>query len=141
MSKTNIGPHQHLLLDQFGQLVYAAWGAVGYRVGSSVRDGETWRDIDIRVMLDTQDWERRFQRSSDSGDEVIHESRHRHPGWRAEMLAWATLGERITGLPIDFQVEQADWANEAFPTEPRNPIGFGIALQAISSAVIERNLV
>lgn len=131
MSKTNLGPHQHLLLDQFGQLVYAAWGAVGYRVGSSTRAGESWRDIDIRVMLDKPDWERRFQRPDDTGDLVEHETRHRHPGWMAEMLAWAVLGERITGLPIDFQVEQAGWANEAFPTGNRMPIGFGIALQAI----------
>lgn len=131
MSKTNIGPHQHLLLDQFGQLIYAAWGAVGYRVGSSVRPGETWRDIDIRVMLDKPVWEQRFQCPPETGDEIAHESRHLHSAWRAEMLAWSVLGERITGLPIDFQVEQAGWANEAFPSEPRHPIGFGIALQAI----------
>lgn len=134
MSKTNIGPHQHILLDQFGQLVYAAWGAIGYRVGSSVKLGETWRDIDIRVMLDTPHWVKRFNCSHEAAEDdkpVTHEGRHRHPSWQAEMLAWSTLGERITGLPIDFQVEDVEWANKEFPTEPRNPIGFAIALQAI----------
>ena len=105
-----IGPHDHLKLQLFGELVEEAWGAFGYLVGSSQR-GEEWRDIDVRVMLPLHQWLRLFHPA-----EV--EKRHQHPGWRAHMLAWSTLGQSLTGLPIDFQVEP----NNDTPG-PRNPIG------------------
>ena len=114
--KHNLGPHQFLLLDFYGQAVLAAWGEPGYLVGSSQR-GEPWRDIDVRVMLDDAVFERRF--SGASGD------RHASRAWRAEMLAWSTLGERMTGLPIDFQVEPISEANRINLDGPRNPIGLG----------------
>ena len=112
MSKQGIGPHNALLLDMFGELVFEAWGEIGYLVGSSQR-GESWRDIDVRVMLPLHQWLRFFYPEQD------FKQRHLSPGWRAHMLAWSKLGERMTGLPIDFQVEPI---NDA-PDGPRNPIG------------------
>ena len=114
--KSGIGPHKALLLEQFGQLVLAAWGDLGYLVGSSQR-GELWRDIDVRVMLSNEEYARHFGTVWQEG------KRHQDPRWRAEMLAWSVLGERITGLPIDFQVERLSEADALHPDEPRNPIG------------------
>ncbi len=121
MNGMGFGPHKHLLLDQFGQLVFAAWGDVGYQVGSSLTSS-TWRDVDIRVMLSDEEYERRLGPVWQTG------MRHKDLGYRAEMLAWSTLGERMTGLPIDFQVERESEANALFPTEGRNPIGVAFGL-------------
>jgi len=110
MERMGIGPHDHLLLHMFGDLIIEAWGESGYLVGSSQR-GEPWRDIDVRVMLPYHQWLRFFSPAK-------YEERQSHPGWRAHMLAWSKLGERLTGLPIDFQVER-----ENDTPGPRNPIG------------------
>lgn len=123
MTGVGFGPHKQLLLDQFGQLVFAAWGEPGYLVGSSLSKPD-WRDVDIRVMLLNEEYARHF------GDVWQTGRRHQNPCWRAEMLAWSTLGERITGLPIDFQVERLTEANALWPTEARNPIGISLGLRA-----------
>jgi len=117
MGRTGIGPQQQLLLDQFGQLIEAAWGETGYLVGSSQRGERNWRDIDVRVMLSNDEYARRLGPIWQDG------MRHRDLAWRAHMLAWSTLGERMTGLPIDFQVERLSEANAKHLDEPRNPIG------------------
>lgn len=118
MNGIGFGPHIALLLDQFGQLVFAAWGEPGYQVGSSLTKPD-WRDVDIRVMLDDAAFAHHFGAPETLGD------RHNDSRWRAEMLAWSVLGERITGLPIDFQVEPLTEANEKWPSSAgRNPIGF-----------------
>ena len=125
MGRTGIGPHQDLLLQQYGQLIEAAWGELGYLVGSSQRGEREWRDVDVRVMLSNEEYERRLGPVWQDG------MRHRDLAWRAHMLAWSVLGERITGLPIDFQVERLSEANAKHPDEPRNPIGvmYRVALQ------------
>lgn len=118
--KSGIGPHQQLLLDQFGQLVEAAWGELGYRVGSSTR-GTDWRDIDIRVMVSNEEYERRLGTIWQEG------RRHQHLPYRAEMLAWSTLGQQMSGLPIDFQVQRLSEADAKYPDGLRIPIGLGLA--------------
>ena len=116
MERMGIGPHDHLLLHLFGDLIIEAWGERGYLVGSSQR-GNEWRDIDVRVMLSNDEYRRHFGEVWQTG------KRHTDPRWRAHMLAWSKLGERLTGLPIDFQVERLTEANAVHPNERRNPIG------------------
>lgn len=116
MNGKGFGPHKQLLLDQFGQLARAAWGEVAYHVGSSLTSS-TWRDVDVRLMLSNEEYERRL------GPQWRGGMRHQLLSYRAEMLAWSTLGEQMTGLPIDFQVERLSEANALWPTEPRNPLG------------------
>ena len=116
MEGKGFGPHTQLLLDQFGELVEAAWGETGYLVGSS-QTSATWRDVDIRVMLSNEEYERRL------GPQWRTGKRHQLLSYRAEMLAWSTLGQKMTGLPIDFQVERLSEADALWPTGPRTPIG------------------
>ena len=111
-----LGPHNALLLDLFGELVFEAWGERGYLVGSSQR-GEVFRDVDVRVMLSDEEYARHFGTVWQTG------KRHNNPRWRAHMLAWSRLGQQMTGLPLDFQVERLSEANALWPTERRNPIG------------------
>lgn len=109
---TGLGPHQMFMLNVFGGLVEAAWGELPYLVGSAAR-GVGWRDVDVRVMLSNEEYERRLGPIWQGG------MRHQSPRWRAEMAAWTKLGEALTGLPIDFQVERATEANELYPHDRR----------------------
>lgn len=115
MGRTGIGPFDDQRLQMFNDLIFAAWGEIGYQVGSSLK-GKDWRDVDIRVMLSKDEYARHF------GDVWQNGMRHQNPRWRAEMQAWTTLGREITGLPIDFQVERLSEANAVWPNEERNPL-------------------
>lgn len=125
-----IGPHDRLMLDLFGELVWEAWGERGYIVGSSQR-GVPWRDVDIRVMVSREEFQRWFGTTWQDG------RRHQNPLWRAHMLAWSKLGQQLTGLPIDFQVERISEANAKHRDEPRNPIGTWRGLIPESKAIAE----
>ena len=100
-----VGMPQELLLRQFGDYVRAAFGEMPYHVGSSLRQKDGWRDVDVRVMLDDDEYRRRF------GDP---KNPPRNAAWVATVLAWSTFGRSLTGLPIDFQVQARDAANEEF---------------------------
>jgi hypothetical protein len=90
-----------LWLDEFGLLVYHAFGEYPYLVGSAL-EGKTWRDVDVRVILGDEEWERMEFGKPDE----------RNPKWVSLCLAYATLGQKMTGLPIDFQIQQQSYANE-----------------------------
>ena len=50
---------ESLKLQEFGQLVYDAFGEIPYHVGSSMGEKKTgWRDVDVRVMLSDKDYEK-----------------------------------------------------------------------------------
>jgi len=115
--KTGIGSHDSLKLHLFGELIWEAWGELGYLVGSTQRGERDARDVDVRVMVSNEDFERWFGTKWQQGQ------RHQNPLWRAHMLAWSELGKTLTGLPIDFQVERISEANALHADEPRSPIG------------------
>lgn len=117
-----IGPHKALLLDVFGDMAEAAWGATAYQVGSSLTSS-SWRDVDVRVLVPAHHFARLFFDPANGGRSWKPEDRHREPMWRAHMLAWSRLGESLTGLPIDFQVETEEEANARWGAEPRSALG------------------
>jgi hypothetical protein len=117
-----IGPHNALMLDMFGELAAAAWGATAYQVGSSLTH-PNWRDVDVRVLVPTHHFLRLFFDPSDGGRSWKPSGRFSEPMWKAHMLAWSRLGERLTGLPIDFQVEPEEEANTRWGAEPRSALG------------------
>jgi hypothetical protein len=41
--------------------------------------------------------------------------------WETYCLAFSALGHDLTGLPIDFKVQPATWANEKFPHDAEHP--------------------
>lgn len=111
-----LSPAQSQMLGLFGRVVRDAWQETPYQVGSSLRDGEIPRDIDVRVMIPLAEFQQRFP-----GTDV--DRRHVCEQWRAQMMVWSDWGRHLTGLNIDFQVEPEDDANLRFPTEERRPIG------------------
>lgn len=102
-----------LLLDEFGSQIWSAFGTPPYLVGSALL-GKTWRDIDVRLILDDNEYANQgFGDPKDS---------HRNGKWVAMCLAFSALGKQMTGLPIDFQIQQQTLANKLH-TGPRSAIG------------------
>lgn len=100
-----------LYLEEFGRIVADAFDATPYHVGSSVPGHERagqYRDVDVRVLLDDD-----VYAAMGFGDP---ERPHLSAKWVALVMAFSELGRRMTGLPIDFQIQQVSYANEKFAT-------------------------
>jgi hypothetical protein len=111
-----------LWLDQFGAYVWDAFGEVCYLVGSTLRselmDGREAKrrgvfDVDVRVILDDARYE-----AEGYGDP---KRTHQNAKWVAMCLAFSELGCRMTGLQIDFQIQQRTEANK--DPGPRSALG------------------
>lgn len=101
-----VGMPQALLLQQFGELIRRAFDEIPYHVGSSLRKKSGWRDVDVRLILPDEKYE-----AMGFGNP---RHPHRNERWRAFVMAFSALGKEMTGLPIDFQIQQQTQANEEF---------------------------
>lgn len=101
---TSLGPPEMLLLRGWGITLNHFFGAMPYLVGSAVT-GSEWRDVDVRMMLAPED--------------PLLTDRSRMAALSAAMSHW---GQRATGLPVDFQFQHRDEANNEF-RGPRIPLG------------------
>ena len=102
----SLGPHDGFQLRLFGAYVDQAFGHTPYHVGSSLTDKHKYRDVDVRLILPDDEFAAYF------GDPL-------KAGWLSNKLnmwnfAWTTLGKKVTGLPIDFQIQQQTLANDQF---------------------------
>ena len=113
--KTGPGPGMlaGLYLDDFGALVRDAFGDYPYHVGSSM-EGKAWRDVDVRLMLEDAEYERQGFGDPDHP--------WQNPKWVAMVKAFSALGQQLTGLPVDFQIQQVSRAN-AREDKPRSCLG------------------
>lgn len=108
-----VGMPAALKLDEFGSHVWSVFGHPPYLVGSALLSKE-WRDVDVRVILPDDQYE---------ADGLGEPGRGCLNGkWVALSLAFSSLGREMTGLPIDFQIQQQSDANQRYPG-PRNAIG------------------
>lgn len=117
--RIGVGSPAILLLDAFGQWIFDAFGEMPYLVGSATR-GKNWRDVDIRVILMDEDYDRMFGKR--------RKPAHQDKRWAFLCAAVSVLGERQTGLPIDFQIDRMTEANEQFPDGVRYPLGIRIEI-------------
>lgn len=118
----SVGMPATIWLHHFGALVRAAFGEFAYHVGSSLRQKDGWRDVDVRVMLADD-----VYAAMGLGDP---KEPHRNARWVAMCLAFSALGKQMTGLPIDFQIQTLKLANEQFGRAvgaERSCIGWGPA--------------
>ena len=107
-SRPGIGMPAAIYLDEFGSYVGAAFEPAGfgvYHVGSSLT-GKRWRDVDVRLILSDEEYEQ-----LGLGDP---RQTHSNRKWVAFTLAFSALGRQMTGLPIDFQIQQQTLCNEQF---------------------------
>ena len=102
-SSGGVGMPQFLLLCEFGEHVHRAFGHVCYHVGSSLTSKVGWRDVDVRLLLPDEEYE-----AMGLGDPKYP---HQNKRWVSLVLAWSAFGHSITGLPIDFQIQQTTKAN------------------------------
>ena len=91
-----VGMPHYILLLNFAEIVHRTFGTHPILVGSALCS-RTPRDIDVRLILDPDVYERRAGPASlGSGEKTP----------RAYLnLAFSALGEKMTGLPIDFQIQ------------------------------------
>lgn len=101
-----VGMPQALLLQEFGSKIWDAFGHVPYHVGSSLELKAGWRDVDVRLILPDEEYEAMGLGKPDTP--------HCNAKWVALCLAFSELGKTMTGLPIDFQIQQMTKANEEF---------------------------
>jgi hypothetical protein len=102
-----VGMPKALLLDEFGSKIWDAFGDCPYLVGSALTLKTGWRDVDVRLVLDDDIYE-----AMGFGKPNLDE--HRNAKWIAFTLAFSALGRDMTGLPIDFQIQQQTAANKEF---------------------------
>lgn len=113
-----VGMPQALYLNEFGSLLWSVFGDVPYHVGSSLTK-KSWRDVDIRIMLDDAEWKQ-------WGFKPVS-SLHQDGKWAGLCMAFSELGKKLTGLPIDFQIQLTDDANAKYSSKEghqRSALGF-----------------
>lgn len=103
MSK--LTPVGHILLDDFGYHLRAIFGDYAYHVGSSVRSSD-WNDVDVRYIMDDDQYAHEGY-----GDPENPQGSQK---WVSVCLALSQFGRVLTGLPIDFQIQQQSYANAHF---------------------------
>lgn len=96
-----IGMPASIYLQQYGDFLYQAFGVIAYQVGSSLTG--PWRDVDVRVMLDKE-----VYAAMGFGDPKRPQLNAR---WCAYVVAFTAVGQKMTGLPIDFQIQELETAN------------------------------
>ena len=99
-----LGSPAEYLLDQACIGVARAFGTKPYLVGSAMEKGD-WRDVDVRVMLDDDDFDRLFP------GPVARVN----PLWSLLCVTISEHLSRVTGLPVDFQVQRVSDANARYP--------------------------
>ena len=127
LERSELDRANYLLISQFFNLNHAcraltdAFGFNVYMVGSVLKSPK-FRDVDLRVILEDEDYERMFPKVE----------RKPHSGERHPLLALlnCSISEWLqarTGLPIDFQIQKQSEANKEYQGD-RYPLGIeGIA--------------
>lgn len=103
-----------MLLHEFGSQVWHAFGTPPCHVGSSLTQKSGWRDVDARLILSDEEY---------AALGLGKPNLPRQSGnWVALCLAFSALGAQMTGLPIDFQIQQQSRANAEYDG-PRSMLG------------------
>jgi hypothetical protein len=98
-------------LHKFGVIIKDYFGHTAYQVGSSL-DSKAWRDVDVRLILPDDEFESQFGKPHGTeGNKKLS----------AVTLAFCALGQQMTGLPIDFQIQPQSWANKTY-SGPRSAL-------------------
>lgn len=97
------------LLDHACDLIVAAFDEHPYHVGSSTQRAD-WRDVDVRLILNDDQYDLWFSSQA---------------FWSLFCLAVSEYLSRVSGLPVDFQVQRTTHANERYGDQFRNPLGGG----------------
>ena len=95
-------------LDNACKVLESVWHWRTYLVGTAGEGGGAYRDVDVRTILDDDEFDRLFM--------------GRQQLWELICLSVTAYLRDATGLPIDYQIQRMTEANEKFDG-PRNPLG------------------
>jgi hypothetical protein len=109
---SRIGMPTILYLEEYGGLLYDAFGEMAYQVGSSLNK-QDYRDVDVRLLLPSDKYQ-----SLGFGNPQYP---HRNVRWVSYVKAFSLLGQQMTGLPIDFQIQDLADANKQY-SGPRSAL-------------------
>lgn len=101
-----VGMPAALHLEAFGREINDAFGHLPYLVGSAAV-GKEWRDVDVRLILPDEEFDRLFP--------PVDPGQFPDGLWGLLCAAISELARQRTGLPVDFQIQRASFANERFP--------------------------
>jgi hypothetical protein len=90
-----------------------------YVVGSAL-DRPDWRDVDVRLIMDDEEFAKLFPNALDQGR---WES---DPRWLLMTVAISDWLRKVTGLPVDFQFQPRTHANDRHSGK-RNAVGLCFA--------------
>ena len=98
---------------------FNAYGGYGglYVVGSALERPD-WRDVDVRLVLDDDEFAKLFPQAGQHWEF--------DPRWLLMTVSISEHLSRVTGLPIDFQFQPRSHANDRHKGV-RNPIGLRFA--------------
>lgn len=100
--RNGVGMPAAMYLEEFGSQIWAAFGHPPYLVGTASH-GKSWRDVDVRLILPDDEYA-----ALGLGDPNYP---HQSGKWVSLCMAYAALGRSMTGLPIDFQIQEQTRAN------------------------------
>ena len=125
-----IGMPATLKLHEFGSFIWSAFGEPPYHVGSSLTSMDAiWRDVDVRLILDHDRYcsvlnldekDREKLKRTLGAREFKFWNEHVIESWCAFALGFSEIGQRMTGLPIDFQIQHTDIANGLYSEGPEH---------------------
>lgn len=115
MGQWGVGMPASLYLHEFGSQVWAAFGEPPFLVGSVLRTTK-WRDVDVRLILDDETYAAMGLGQPDPSSQM------QSGRWVSLCMAYSALGRHMTGLPVDFQIQQRTWANKVFDKGPRSAL-------------------
>lgn len=113
-SPIGVGMPELLLLHQFGRIIIETFGKAPVLVGSALEKKERVRDIDVRLVLSREEFEQVCGPVETLGVAFTP--------WYGFSLAFSVLGQRMTGLPIDFQITFEQEGNRHL-AKPRMALG------------------
>lgn len=115
MGNWGVGSPNCLLLDHWALMLEPVFDETPYLVGSAAVSS-TWRDVDVRVIMDDDKFDAWFGTSRSKRNASSKK-------WSALMTAISLWGQKVTGLPIDFQAQRRSGVSEADWEKPRHPLG------------------
>jgi hypothetical protein len=109
-----IGAPACFALDMAVHHVYKAFDGSCYVVGSALERPD-WRDVDVRMIMDDEEFEREFP--------GVGQSWELDAKWLLLTTAISNWLSKESGLPVDFQFQPQTHANTRHSGR-RDPIGF-----------------
>ncbi|WP_199170525.1 hypothetical protein [Caulobacter sp. FWC2] len=113
---TYIGAPACFALESACQDINRAFGGFGcYLVGSALERPD-WRDVDVRLIMDDEEFDAEFPHTMKNGTWEFD------PKWILLTVAISERLSKLTGLPVDFQFQPQTHANKVHKGR-RNALG------------------